>query len=93
MTFNYADGLMFVPEYYRSMRIGEIQLVDKMGNSLILDENDKEKREIMNRANEIMMKDFDLNDDEFEESVSNSLNKVLVRKRPNLVIKRRIDYR
>ena len=73
-------------------------MLDKIDSHNELTEIDIKEIEIMNKAHDLLLEDYGLTDDSFEDDVSiaskrsNNLQKTLVKRQPNITIKNNIEY-
>ena len=73
-------------------------MLDKIDSHNELTEIDNKEIEIMNKAHDLLLEDYGLTNDSFEDDVSiaskrsNNLQKTLVKRQPNITIKNNIEY-
>lgn len=74
------------------------KMLDKIDSHNELTEIDIKEIEIMNKAHDLLLEDYGLTDDSFEDDVSiaskrsNNLQKTLVKRQPNITITNNIEY-
>ena len=74
------------------------KMLDKIDSHNELTEMDIKEIEIINKAHDLLLEDYGLTDDSFEDDVSiaskrsNNLQKTLVKRQPNITIKNNIEY-
>ena len=73
-------------------------MLDKIDSHNELTEMDIKEIEIINKAHDLLLEDYGLTDDSFEDDVSiaskrsNNLQKTLVKRQPNITITNNIEY-
>ena len=74
-------------------------MLDKIDSHNELTEIDIKEIEIMNKAHDLLLEDFGLTDNSFEDDISisskqskNNLKKILVKRQPNITITNNIEY-
>ena len=74
------------------------KMLDKIDSHNVLTEIDIKEIEIMNKAHDLLLEDYGLTNNSFEDDVSiaskrsNNLQKTLVKRQPNITIKNNIEY-
>ncbi len=74
------------------------KMLDKIDSHNELTEIDIKEIEIMNKAHDLLLEDYGLTDDSFEDDVSitskrsNNLQKTLIKRQPNITITNNIEY-
>ncbi len=75
------------------------KMLDKIDSHNELTEIDIKEIEIMNKAHDLLLEDFGLTDNSFEDDISisskqskNNLKKILVKRQPNITITNNIEY-
>lgn len=74
------------------------KMLDKIDSHNVLTEIDIKEIEIMNKAHDLLLEDYGLTNDSFEDDVSitskcsNNLQKTLIKRQPNITITNNIEY-
>lgn len=74
------------------------KMLDKIDSHNELTEIDIKEIEIMNKAHDLLLEDYELTNDSFEDDVSitskcsNNLQKTLIKRQPNITITNNIEY-